>query len=92
MATERFAISMDAGLAQNIREAAERDAEGNVSAWLAKAAARELRRSALRALVAEEEARNGPITEAEMAEIRRRLDRPLTTEDQAAARDRWPTD
>jgi hypothetical protein len=75
MATDRFAISMDSVLAQDIRDAAERDAEGNVSAWLAQAAARELRRSALQALVAEEEARNGPITEQELAEVDRRWPR-----------------
>jgi hypothetical protein len=75
MATERFAISVDSALAQDIRDAAERDAEGNVSAWLAQAAARELRRSALQALVAEEEARNGPITDEELAEVDRRWPR-----------------
>lgn len=62
---------MDSELATGIREAAEREADGNVSAWLAQAAARELRRSALRAALAEFEAENGPITEAEMAEARR---------------------
>ena len=66
---------MDSELATGIREAAEREADGNVSAWLAQAAARELRRAALRAVIADYEAKHGAITEEEMAEARRRWPR-----------------
>lgn len=63
MTASRFAISMDAELARNIRKAAGSEP---VSTWLADAAERKLRAAGLLRVVKAWEAEHGEITEAEM--------------------------
>ena len=70
--TEKFNISVERSLAESVRAAADRHAEGNVSAWFAMVAAEGLRQEELRALVAENAAKYGPVTEAELEELRKR--------------------
>lgn len=60
----KISVSLDDELLAEIRAAAP---AGNVSRWLAEAAARELRFRALRAYADEVEADSGPFTEAELA-------------------------
>lgn len=70
MTTARLAISVDADLAERIREAAD---GGTVSGWLADAAERKLRAQGLREVVADWQAEHGPFTEAERHRARREL-------------------
>jgi hypothetical protein len=69
--TAKFNISIEKSLADDIREAAAKESEGNVSAWLAKVAEEGLRRLELKAVVEEDAARFGPVTEDEREAIRR---------------------
>ena len=70
---KKITISLDEELAADITAAAaEGETDGNVSAWLANAARKELRRKALRAAVVAFEAENGAISDAAKAEARRR--------------------
>lgn len=70
--TKKIAISLDDELATEVHDAARSETNGNVSAWLANAARRELRRKALREAVAGFEKAHGAIGEAAMAEARRK--------------------
>lgn len=70
MTVARLAISLDAELAAQIREAAD---GGTVSSWLADAAERKLRAQGLGAVVAEWEAEHGALTPAERRRARREL-------------------
>ncbi|WP_419552377.1 hypothetical protein [Candidatus Poriferisodalis sp.] len=72
MATERLTISLEAGLAATVSEAAEAD-EQNMSAWLADAARRRLVTRGLRDVVADWESDHGAFTEAELARARAEL-------------------
>ncbi len=69
MATERLTISLEAGLAAAVSEAAEAD-EQNTSAWLADAARRRLVTRGLRDVVADWESEHGAFTESELARAR----------------------
>ena len=62
-------------LGDDVRAAAER-AGLSVSAWLAEAAAAEIRRQAVRDFLAEWQAKHGPITAAELAKARVELGYP----------------
>ncbi len=70
MTTARLAISVDADLADQIRDAA---GGGTVSGWLADAAERKLRAQGLKDVVADWEAEHGAITAAERRRARREL-------------------
>lgn len=74
MAVERITVSLDAELAEAVREAADADAQ-NVSAWLADAARRRLASRGLRVVVAEWEAEHGPFSDDELTVARSRLGR-----------------
>ena len=69
--SKKLAISFEGALARQVHRAAELEARGNVSAWLAEAARRRLRQSALASAVAAYEAEHGAITADELAEVRR---------------------
>jgi hypothetical protein len=71
MPAHKFAISFDEELAKNVARAAEEDTGGNVSAWLAEAARERLRKVEAWKLLKELEAEHGPISEEELAEVRR---------------------
>jgi hypothetical protein len=68
----KLAISFEGNLAAQVRRAAKKQAAGNVSAWLAEAARERLQLQARRDLLEEFEARHGPITDAELAEVEKR--------------------
>ena len=70
MTTARLAISVDAELADRIREAAD---GGTVSGWLADAAERKLRAQGLSEVVADWEAEHGAFSAAERRRARRDL-------------------
>jgi len=70
MTTSRLAISVDAELANQIRDAAN---GGTVSGWLADAATRKLQAQGLRAVVADWETEHGTFTAAERRRARREL-------------------
>lgn len=70
--TQKLSISLPRELAQEVRALADGQAQGNVSAWLARLAEREVRRQRSLAAVAGWEAEQGEITEEELAEARRR--------------------
>lgn len=70
MTTSRLAISLDAELADQIRDAAD---GGTVSGWLADAAERKLRAQGLREVVAGWEVDHGAFTAAERRRARREL-------------------
>jgi hypothetical protein len=72
MTVERLAISLDKKLAGEVRRAAGKKP---VSTWLAEAARARLRSEGLLAVVAEWEAEHGEITEAEMGDLDRRVDK-----------------
>lgn len=72
MAAERLTISLDAQLAEAVREAAKADAE-NVSSWLANAARQQLAMSGLSHVIADWEAEHGAFTDTELDEARSRL-------------------
>lgn len=71
MAVERVTVSLEAELAEAVREAAEADAQ-NLSAWLADAARRRLASRGLRDVLAVWEAEHGPFSEEELAAARAR--------------------
>lgn len=77
MKVEKLSISMAPNLGDDVRAAAER-AGMSVSAWLAQAAAAELRRQALRDFLADWQAKHGRITTAELAKARAELGYPST--------------
>lgn len=70
MTTSRLAISLDAGLADQIRDAA---GDGTVSGWLADAAERKLRAQGLREVVDDWQDEHGAFTESERRRARREL-------------------
>ncbi len=70
-AVDRLAISFEHPLAERVRQAAAKATAGNVSAWLAAAARRELQMEGRRELLREYEAVHGVITDEEMAEAQR---------------------
>jgi len=70
-AIDRLAISFEHPLAERVRQAALKATAGNVSAWLAGAASRELQMEGRRELLREYEAVHGVITDEEMAEAQR---------------------
>lgn len=70
MTTSRLAISLDAGLADQIRDAA---GGGTVSGWLADAAERKLRAQGLREVVDDWQGEHGAFSEAERRRARREL-------------------
>lgn len=67
--SRKLAVSFARGLATQVQKAARSHSAGNVSAWLAEAARKELRHQALKSLVADYEAEHGVITDAEMADV-----------------------
>ncbi len=81
----KLSISLDAALADEIREAA-RAAGKPVSTWLAEAARAQLRSQALDEYLAEYEAEFGPFTAEELAHADRDLGfNPQPRADEAAA-------
>jgi hypothetical protein len=69
--SRKLAISFDGRLASEVQRAAQRQAAGNVSAWLAEAARDRLRLEGGRQLLKEYEAQHGAITNEQIAEIER---------------------
>jgi Mn-dependent DtxR family transcriptional regulator len=72
MSVERLTVSLESELADAVRIAATAESL-NVSAWIAKAAHRELSSRGLREVVAEWEATHGSFTEKELAAARKKL-------------------
>lgn len=72
MKVEKLSISLDPTLGQHIYAAAEREGL-SVSAWLARAAAGELRRQALASFLADWQRKNGRIKPGELAKARAEL-------------------
>ena len=72
MGVERITISLESGLAAELREAVEEDGT-NVSAWVADALQRSLNTRGLHAVIREWEAEHGAFTEEELAAARREL-------------------
>lgn len=70
MTVSRLAISLDADLAERIRDAA---GPGTISGWLADAAERKLRAQGLAEVVAAWEGEHGAFTDAEVRRARREL-------------------
>lgn len=70
MTTSRLAISLDSGLADQIRDSAR---GSTVSGWLADAAERKLRAQGLQEVVDDWEDEHGAFTEAERQRARREL-------------------
>jgi len=66
----KIAISLEPGLAQQIREAAD-ERGTTVSGWLANAAANELQHERLGAFLDRWEAEDGPFTEADFEAVER---------------------
>lgn len=73
MPVERVTVSLEAELAEAVREAADADAQ-NLSAWLAEAARRRLATRGLRDVIAEWEAEQGPFSDEELATARSRIE------------------
>jgi hypothetical protein len=69
--SKKLAISFDGRLATEVQKAAQKQAAGNVSAWLAEAARDRLRLEGGRQLLKEYEAKNGIITDEQIAEVER---------------------
>jgi hypothetical protein len=69
---EKLSISLAPDLGEDVRVAAER-AGMSVSAWLAQAAAAELRRQALRDFLDDWQTKHGRITPSELAKARNEL-------------------
>jgi len=65
MAVRKLAVSLEESLADAVTNAAEKDTDGNVSAWLAEAARERLRLQAARQALEAFEAEDGPITAEE---------------------------
>jgi hypothetical protein len=74
MGVEKMSVSFDLGLGEAIRQSAQHRAQ-SVSSWLAEAAADRLRREALGEAVVEWEGAFGALTEAEITNADRVLDR-----------------
>lgn len=70
--TTKLSISLPDDLARRVREFAEDQTGGNVSAWFASLAEREVRRAQARAAVAEFESEHGVLTEDEIRAARAR--------------------
>ena len=70
MTTSRLAVSLEADLAQQIRDAAGSE---SISGWIADAAERKLRAQGLRGVVASWEDEHGAFTDAERRRARREL-------------------
>ena len=66
MPVRRFAISLDEELAGAVEEAASAESEGNLSAWLSKAAKAQLRQRAMREALKRYEDKHGEISAAEV--------------------------
>jgi hypothetical protein len=66
MSVRRFAISMDEELAGAIEDAAADESDGNLSAWLAKAAKLQLRQRAMREALRAHEEQHGEISAEEV--------------------------
>ena len=66
MPARRFAISVEEELAGAIEKAAADESDGNVSAWLARAAQTQLRQRAMREALAAYEAEHGEISAEEV--------------------------
>ena len=71
----RLAVSFERSLEKQVRDAAAKEAAGNVSAWLADAARERLRLDAGRQLVTEYEVRHGKISQEALAEVERQWPR-----------------
>lgn len=69
--SKKLAISFDGWLATAVQKAAQTQAAGNVSAWLAEAARDRLRLEGGRQLLKEHEAKHGVITDEQIAEVER---------------------
>lgn len=69
MKVEKLSISLDPALGDDVRAAAERSGV-SVSAWVARAAAAQLRKQALADYLAGWQTKHGRITEAELAKAR----------------------
>jgi hypothetical protein len=74
MGVEKMSVSFDLELGEAIRGSAS-DSQQSVSAWLAEAARDRLRLEALGQAVADWEQEYGPLTDAEIAEAERVLER-----------------
>lgn len=72
MVAERITISIDAQLAEALRDAAADD-DMNVSAWASEAIEQQLNQRGLRAVIDDWEAEHGGFTDDELAEARQRL-------------------
>ena len=72
MKVEKLSISLDPALGDDVRAAAERSGV-SVSAWVARAAAAQLRKQALADYLADWQTKHGRITEAELAKARAEL-------------------
>jgi hypothetical protein len=72
MRVEKLSISLAPDLGENVRAAAE-EAGVSVSAWLAGAAAAQLRRKALGDFLRRWQAKHGKITDVELARARSEL-------------------
>jgi uncharacterized protein (DUF1778 family) len=72
MAVERLTVSLDAELADAVRQAAAADSQ-NVSGWLADAAQRRLATRGLSDVLAEWEAAHGAFSNDELDHARKRL-------------------
>ena len=72
VAVDRITVSLDADLARRIRLQAELEGR-TVSAWLSDAAAAELGRQGLAAVIADYEAEFGAFTDEEMQAAKERL-------------------
>ena len=73
VAVQRVTVSLEAELAEAVRDAAAEDAQ-NLSAWLADAARRRLASRGLCDVLAEWEAGHGTFSEDELAAARARIE------------------
>lgn len=72
VAVERLTVSLEAGLAAAVRDAADADSQ-NVSSWLAEAARRQLAARGLRDVIGAWEAEHGAFRDDELAAARARI-------------------
>lgn len=72
MKVDKLSISLDPGLGDAVRAAAERTGT-SVSAWIANAAASQLRHEALAQFLGEWQGEHGAITADEIAKVRAEL-------------------
>lgn len=72
MKVDKMSISLDAELAQEVREAARKSGT-SISAWMAEAATQRMRAEAFREFLDAWEAENGPITPEELERARGEL-------------------